>query len=279
MALGLINPAHAILTWFQKLTPRLGWGFAAAVLVILLSLGPIKPASAITIIDSDTLSFDTGDVGEMFDVTYFCAARAVCGNQTNTSDTVLSGSTWWMIDSLSSTQAMFTVKIANDTTDGVFMVWAVDIITSSVDGEPFPDSVSITNFDDGMLGGDTTWSADLNQSSSGGFGIVDFCSWAGTNCVGGGNPDNGLVEGGMDTVVLTFSGDFTGTTTFDIFPSKFKSVGTTGISLEPGGTVDITGEPPGGMEMPEPSTLALFGFGLVGLGVMMRRRRRKADAA
>ena len=270
MALALITPAHAILIWFQKLTPRLGWGFAAAVLVILLSLGPIKPASAITIIDDDTLSFDTGDIGLMFDVTYFCAVDVTCGDEINDSDTVLSGSTWWTIDDLTATQGVFTVKISNDTTDGVLLAWAVDIITSNVDPEPFPDSVSIVNFNLGGLGGDTDWSASLDVNAAGGFGTVDLCAYAANNCAGG-DQKNALIEGGMDTVELTLSGDFSGTTTFDIFPSKWQSVGTSGISLEPGGTVDFT--------IAEPSTLALFGFGLVGLAGMMRRRRRKADAA
>lgn len=241
--------------------------FVVLLLATFLSLGPIRPASAITILDSDTLSFDTGDVGEEFVVTYFCASGAVCGNATNTSDTDLSGSTTWTIDSLSSTEAVFTIDIANDTTDGVLLSWSVQIITSNVDEEPFPDSVAITNFDDGGLGGDTIWSASLDTNAAGGYGTVDLCAYAANNCAGG-NQNSALIEFGTDTVVLTLYGDFTGTTTFDIFPSKWQSVGDTGISLEPGGTL-----------IPEPSTLALFGFGLVGLAGTMRRRRRKAVAA
>ena len=250
-------PRH---TSFRRFAILLMAPLVAPVLVILLSLDAIKPASALTIIDSDTLSFDSGDVGETFDVTYSCAAGAPCGNDTNTSDTDLSGSTSWTIDSLTSTEGVFTVKIANETTDGVLISWSVEIITSSVDAEPFPDNVSIANFDFGGPGGDTDWSATLGTNAAGGFGAVDLCAYAANNCAGG-NQKAALIELGMDTVVLTFTGDFSGTTSFDKFPSKFQSVGTSGISLEPGGTVD----PPPITEIPEPSTLAIFGFGLVGL--------------
>ena len=64
-----MGEADPISAWFQKLTSRLGWGLAASVLIVLLLLGAIRSASAVTIIDSDTVSFTTSDAGSAFDVT------------------------------------------------------------------------------------------------------------------------------------------------------------------------------------------------------------------
>ena len=52
-----------------------------------------------------------------------------------------------------------------------------------------------------------------------------------------------------------------------------------GISIEFAGTVSLTPDLPGTeTEIPEPSTLTLFGIGLAGLGLFGLRRRRLAAA-
>ncbi len=263
----------------RMLSSAASWAWVALV-VAAGSLALTSPASAL-VISGSSVTFDTNDVGNVFDVTYFCAPNGGdCGNQINTTTSTVSASLWWTIDSLTTTEGVFTVKIIHDSTDengdpdGVFSAFGVDVITSNVAGEPFPTGVGIANASDGtdVNGGGgtpTNWSAGLDAGASGGFGQVDLCVF--TAGCSGGNQSTGLAAGGMDMVTLTLLGDFSGTTTFDGFNSKFQSIAEN--SYEPPGTPAVTDTRPD--PVPEPASFTLFGIGLAGLGFAATRRRQR----
>ncbi len=111
---------------------------------------------------------------------------------------------------------------------------------------------------------------------------VSVCFYAGSNCNGGGN--GGLEDSnhtgvhgdptttGAFSVTVTFGNSIVPPLDFSNFDAKFQGGGSLG-SIEGLGTCTsgCTVTP-----APEPATTALFGTGLVALGIVRRRRQRAA---
>jgi len=128
-----------------------------------------------------------------------------------------------------------------------------------------------------------TWEAAIQtgqQQFPGGFKQIDVCVWAANNCAGG-SINDGLAAGASDKLTLTLTGDFkapTGSTNKYVallsdFPLKFQ--GSWGSFEVPGGGGNpCTGPNCGGNGVPEPTSLALVGLGM--LALRLNRTRRAA---
>lgn len=170
----------------------------------------------------------------------------------------LSATVNFTLNSLSARQAIFGVKVLNNSSgpgSNRLVSFGIDIVS--------PRLISAST-----NGG---WDATRNTNFPS-FSSVDLCIWDGSTCSGGGN--QGVGEGLSESFDLTLRtlGDFTGGINFTSpYAVKFQSVGTRGNSIEFAGCIVGTAGC-GPSQVPEPASIALVGLGLLGAALARRRK-------
>lgn len=181
----------------------------------------------------------------------------------------------YQLTSWSGSTAVFHVVAANSSSGAGSAVNANRLVSFGV-AVVNPDLVGA------VVPGLTEWDATINSNLPG-WGTVELCNYAGSNCAGGASL--GVYMGTTDSFDLTLSFASAVNATHPIsfsspFPSKWQSVGASGnstefagcLSNEPGcGTNTIT------TRVPEPASMALVSLGLLAAGTV--RRRRNASGA
>jgi hypothetical protein len=186
------------------------------------------------------------DVGASFDVNYDFTFNDGAGN----TETISATASYTILD-FSGTNLDLGISITNNSDP------TVAILSFGFNSNPDPMYVSL------LTAGTVFDNVDTNTSFPGGFNPIDICVYA-QNCSGGGF-GQGLHSGDSDSLVLSLMGEFNGPVTISDFVMKFQG-GLASYEL-PGCIGDCTTT-----SVPEPTAVALFGLGLLGIAAARRRR-------
>ena len=153
---------------------------------------------------------------------------------------------------------LVTVQVHDSSIDFVFTITNQTALWNErIHGIGFstdPNATGLSNIDPG-----TYFQNFALNSTFPGFQTIDVCAWTTNNCSGGPQGNNLPGMGTTDTFGFTLNGNFSSGVVLDQFVIQFMG------DL---GSYQFVGR------VPEPATLMLFGMGLLGTAIGMRRRRR-----
>lgn len=181
-----------------------------------------------------------------------------------------------LLTSLSSTSATLFVTLKNLSTflNGSAITNTGDARLGSFGFGISPDVTGVSSFSSGSDGGlvGAVFSTTAGNTQIPGLNGIEVCAYAGSNCAGAGN--NGLVAGTTDTFTLVLSGAFNTNTGLDFSPfgAKFQTNITSYDAFCATATCSPVRTSQGDTSVPEPTTLALLGLGLMGFAVARRRK-------
>lgn len=230
---------------------------AFAGIVATAALAVAAPAMA------DPITFSSANIGQTYTLSYD-------GFVDGTTNTIsgLTAETSFTLTGISGNDYTFDYSVSNTSSSPIT---ASRISSFAFNTDPTIQSAT----SDGAFSYTT-----LNSNYPNTIGTVDVCfKDAKTgSCAGGGSGGLDIGQSGSGSFTLSFSQPVSSLTLSDFFV-RYQSISGAGNVSSASGQGTLTssgGTTTGGTSVPEPGMIGLFGIGLVGLGLL---RRRKAQPA
>ena len=203
-------------------------------------------------LDNGSVTVGRDDVSQSFQVNWLVPEGT--GNPANPVD--LTAVSTWTVTSFTDNAFGLSISLTNTTDLSAFpQNQRADLTSFGFATDP--------NSSVGSFTGGSTFIA-YTEGNTAPLNAVDLCVYSGNNCAGAGTA--GLGADQSDALSLTLTGQFGDSMVLSSFMSRWQT------AWDSYNVFPTNGGTPVGV--PEPGTLGLIGLGLLGLGMVTRRRQR-----